>query len=118
MDAAQAHELEPDLRIRVVTAPYFCATKIEAFRGRGKGDYLSSHDLEDLITVVDGRPELPEELRSASDDVRSYTAEAVRQMLETADFIDALPGYLQPDDASQSRITIVVERLTEISKVG
>jgi hypothetical protein len=23
MEAAQAHELEPDLRIRVVTAPYF-----------------------------------------------------------------------------------------------
>jgi len=118
MEAAQTHELEPDLRIRVVTAPYFCATKIEAFRGRGKGDYLSSHDLEDLITVVDGRPELPEELRSASDDVCSYTAEAVGQMPETADFIDALPGYLLPDDVSQSRITIVVERLTEISKVG
>ena len=118
MASAQVHELEGDLRIRVVTAPYFCATKIEAFRGRGKRDYLSSHDLEDLITVVDGRPELTEELRFASDDVRSYTAEAVRQMLETADFIDALPGYLLPDDASQSRITIVVERLTEISKVG
>jgi hypothetical protein len=118
MASAQVHELEGDLRIRVVTALYFCATKIEAFRGRGKGDYLSSHDLEDLITVVDGRPELTEELRSASDDVRSYIAEAVRQMLETADFIDALPGYLLPDDASQSRITIVVERLTEISKVG
>ena len=79
---------------------------------------LSSHDLEDLITVVDGRPELLEELRSAPDDVRSYTAEAVGQMLETADFIDALPGYLLPDDASQSRITIVLERLKEISRIG
>ncbi len=118
MASAQVHELEPDLRIRVVTAPYFCATKIEAFRGRGKGDYLSSHDLEDLITVVDGRPELPEELRAAPDDVRTYIAEAVGQMLETADFIDALPGYLLPDDASQSRITIVLERLKEISRIG
>ena len=118
MESAQVHELEPDLRIRVVTAPYFCATKIEAFRGRGKGDYLSSHDLEDLITIVDGRPELTEELRSASDDVRLYIAEAVGQMLETTDFIDALPGYLLPDDASQSRITIVLERLKKISSAG
>jgi hypothetical protein len=116
--AAQVHGLEPDLRIRVVTAPYFCATKIEAFRGRGKGDYLASHDLEDLITVVDGRPELVEELRSAPDDVRSYVAEAVGQMLEISRFIDALPGYLLPDDASQSRITIVLARLKEISSVG
>ncbi len=49
---------ERDLRVRVVAAPYFCATKLETFRDRGKGDYLASHDLEDPITVVEGRPEL------------------------------------------------------------
>jgi hypothetical protein len=47
MDAATDRELEAGLRIRVVTPPYFIATKLEAFRGRGKGDYASSHDLED-----------------------------------------------------------------------
>jgi hypothetical protein len=50
--------------------------------------------------------------------VRSYIAEAVGQMLETIDFIDALRGYLLPDDTSQSRITIVLERLKEISSAG
>ena len=57
MDSSVVHELEPDLRVRVVTAVYFCATKLEAFTGRGKGDYQSSHDLEDLFAVVDGRAE-------------------------------------------------------------
>jgi hypothetical protein len=37
MAAAQEIDLEPGLRIRVVTAPYFVATKLEAFRGRGGG---------------------------------------------------------------------------------
>ena len=41
MDAAQETELEAGLRIRVVTAPYFIATKLEAFRGRGRGDYAT-----------------------------------------------------------------------------
>jgi hypothetical protein len=50
MDSAQEFEIGRDVRIRVVTASYFCATKLEAFKGCGKGDYLSSHDLEDLIT--------------------------------------------------------------------
>jgi hypothetical protein len=36
----------------------FVATKFEAFHGRGNNDHLASHDLEDIITVVDGRPEL------------------------------------------------------------
>ncbi|HLG15316.1 MAG TPA: hypothetical protein VJH03_12545 [Blastocatellia bacterium] len=115
MKAAQALELEAGLRIRVVDAPYFCATKIEAFRGRGRGDYFSSRDIEDLMAVVDGRPELINELRSAPDDVRSYIAEAVGHMLETREFKDALPGHLLPDAASQSRITILLERLNEMS---
>src|SRR5208283_2177257 len=42
--------------IRVITAPYFLATKMEAFHGRGQNDFRMSHDLEDIVTVVDGRP--------------------------------------------------------------
>jgi hypothetical protein len=48
MDSAVVHELEPNLRVRVVTAVHFCATKLEAFAGRGKHDYQSSQDLEVL----------------------------------------------------------------------
>jgi predicted nucleotidyltransferase len=115
MEAAQERELEPGLHIRVVTAPYFCATKIEAFRGRGNGDYLGSHDLEDLATVLDGRSELLDELRSAPADVRSYIAGAISQMLNTSEFINALPGHLSHDAASQTRIGILLQTLNEIS---
>jgi hypothetical protein len=52
LDSAIVRELGPDLRVRVVTGFYFCATKSEALAGRGKGDYQASHDLEDLIAVV------------------------------------------------------------------
>lgn len=115
MDAATEFEIEPGLRVRVVTAPYFCATKLEAFRGRGKGDYLASHDLEDLITVIDGRQELLDELRAASGDVRSDVADAIGKMLKDPQFIDAVPGYLLPDEASQGRTRMLLERLKEIS---
>ena len=117
MDSAKELEIEPGLRIRVVTAPYFCATKLEAFRGRGKGDYLASHDLEDLITVVDGRPELLDELRSAPEDVRFYIADTIGQMLKAPQFIDGLPGYLLPDSASQARISRLLTGLAEVSKL-
>jgi predicted nucleotidyltransferase len=116
MDSAQEFEIARGIRIRVVTAPYFCATKLEAFRGRGKGDYLASHDLEDLITVVDGRPELLDELRLASQDVRSYIAGAIGQMLKARQFIDALSGYLLPDSANQSRVSQLLAKLNQISK--
>ncbi len=117
MDSAQDLEIERGVRIRVVTAPYFCATKLEAFRGRGEGDYLASHDLEDLITVVDGRAELLDEVRLGSEDVRSYIESAIGQMLKDPQFIDALTGYLLPDAASQGRIEVVLARLKELSKL-
>ncbi len=47
--------------IRLITAPYFIATKLEAFHDRGKEDYLS-HDMEDILNVIDGRPEIIREI--------------------------------------------------------
>jgi len=113
LDSAEKRELE-GLRIRIVTAVYFCATKLEAFAGRGKEDYLSSHDLEDLIAVIDGRAEIVQEIRSAPGDVQTYIAAQIKQLLGTDAFLDALPGYLLPDAASQARIKTLIARLKEI----
>jgi len=71
MDTSVVHELKPDLRVRVVTGVFFCATKFEAFAGRGKGDYQSSHDLEDLIAMVDGHAETVKEIHAGPEDVRT-----------------------------------------------
>ena len=53
IETAQERELEKGRLIKIVTAPLFCATKLEAFRGRGSGDYFASHDLEDVVSVID-----------------------------------------------------------------
>jgi len=98
-------------KIKVVTAPYFLATKLEAFDGRGNGDYLLSHDLEDLISVVDGRPEIIEEVRQSNEDVKNYLSEKFNDLLDSSRFIEALPGKIPGDESSQSRIPIVIERL-------
>ena len=97
LDSAVVHELEIGLHVRVVTAVYFCVTKLEAFAGRGKNDYQSSHDLEDLLGVVDGRAELVEEISAGAEGVRAYIAAELRKLLATREFLDALPGYLLPN---------------------
>jgi hypothetical protein len=74
MEHAEERELEKDLKIRLVAPVYFCASKLEAFAGRGKDDFHASRDLEDLIAVVDGRAELVGEIQAAASDVRSYLA--------------------------------------------
>jgi hypothetical protein len=104
-----------DREIRVVTSVYFVATKLEAFHGRGANDVAASHDLEDIITVVDGRPELISEIASATPEVRTFIASEISTLLDNQDFIDALSGFLLPDAASQARRPLLQERLGAIA---
>ena len=113
--SSQRLQLEVGLVIRVVTAPLFLGTKLEAFKGRGKNDYFASHDLEDVITVIDGRPSLPDEIRQAANELRSYLAAEVSKLLGSPGFIDALPGHLLPDPASQVRLGGLVRALQRIA---
>lgn len=107
-----------EYQVRVVTPALFLATKLEAFRGRGDGDVFASHDLEDVVTVVDGRPEIVAEIANAAADVRTYVAREMLALLDSRDFIDALPGFLLPDSASQARRAILEARLRALCDVS
>ena len=111
-------KLPSGLKLKAITAPYFLGTKIEAFRGRGHNDYFGSHDLEDFITVIDGRPSLLQEVGEASPDLRAFLAEAVRGLLSASRFLDALPGHLSADAASQARIVSLSVKREALSKIG
>lgn len=107
--------LEPSLQIRSVTAPVFLATKLDAFNGRGNRDYVASHDLEDALSVIDGRPSVVEEVRASVEDLRAYLAIEWNALLRNPRFIDAIPAHLPPDASSQSRTSLLVRRIEELS---
>lgn len=104
--------------IRVITAPYFFATKLEAFHGRGKNDFRMSHDLEDIVTVTDGRPELVDEVHLAPAGLQKYLSDEFRDLLSNRDFLESLPGHLLPDAASQQRLGLVLGRMKHLILEG
>jgi hypothetical protein len=57
------------------------AMKLKAFKGRGNGDFLARRDFDDIVTLVDGRSALLEEVAAADADVRAYSAEEMRRLL-------------------------------------
>jgi predicted nucleotidyltransferase len=115
--AAQAFELPSGVSIRMVTAPHFLATKLAAFDNRGRGDFMKSHDMEDMVAVLDGRPELMQDLLQANEDLRTYLASRFGELLADEDFLAALPGHLQGGTASPDRTPVVIRRLEEIAKL-
>ena len=100
--------------IQIITAPYFLATKLEAFNGRGKNDFRASHDLEDIVAVIDGRAEIVDEVHVAATDLQNYLSEEFRALLSNRDFLEALPGHLLPDIASQQRLGLVMKRMQQL----
>lgn len=101
--------------IRLITAPVFLATKLEAFAGRGQGDFLFSHDLGDLLAVVDGRESLFEECRVSPQELRDYLGQRFGALLATPSFVEALAGHLPGDAASQERLPELKQKLRLIA---
>lgn len=116
MQSAVAAPLREGVSIRHVTSTCFVATKLEAFLDRGKGDYFESHDLEDVLAVVDGRPELVEEIGRADRELREYVAGIFAHLLADENFINALPGMII-EGSPADRSPIVLQRLRAIAQM-
>jgi len=97
--------------IRLVTAPYFLMTKFAAFEGRGNGDYLMSHDIEDIVALLDGRPAIVEDMRNADEVVRNAVEEQFSLLIKNERFLESIPGHLPSDAASQARLPLIMERV-------
>jgi hypothetical protein len=93
----------------------FLATKLEAFAGRGRGDYQASHDLEDIVALIDGRPELVSEIAASTVALRDYLTKQIAVLLNEASFIQALPGHLPGDEVGQGRLAVIVGRMHQIA---
>lgn len=102
-------------RIQVISAPYFLATKCAAFRSRGKSDYFTSHDFEDMIAVIDGRSSIADEVRSGDSPIKKCLADEFAKMLADTAFDEAISANLHPDPESQRRRPMVKERIGKIA---
>lgn len=112
-DAAVQAELAPGMTLRHLSAPYFLATKFEAFNDRGNNDVYASHDLEDILTVVEGRAELVAELSASAEDVRDHVAACVLRLFDRPDFDNALGGLL----SQPNREPLVRARLQQFAEL-
>ena len=103
--------LADGLVVRHLSAPHFLATKLEAFKDRGGNDVYLSHDLEDIMTVLEGRAAVAREMAAANPPVRQHVAQAAAALLQMPAFHNALPGLLSDPE----REPTVKARLAQIA---
>jgi hypothetical protein len=75
-----------------------------------------STDFFRIIAVLDGRPEVINEIIHSDEALRKHLSEKFSQLLTDTNFTAALPGHLPGDEASQARLPLVIERIKGISK--
>jgi predicted nucleotidyltransferase len=117
MKNAFVQDLDDGLKISMITAPYFLASKLEAFYGRGGDDLVLSHDIEDIIAVVNGRPSIVEEVRSSKENLKRYLKKEFRKLSGNDDFHEAVLYSLQPDAEGQKRQEVIFTRVKGLAEI-
>lgn len=109
------HELPSGIVIRAVPPVHLLATKLEAFRDRGKDDCLASHDFEDIILLIDSRGELSAEMAAAGDDIKSYIKAELTRLTTLRDFDYGVEGALASIDARERARAVTIPRLRQLA---
>ena len=108
-------------RLKIVTAPFFIATKVVAYRTRKLEPHLESikilvsHDSEDIIAVVNGREELLREIERESEQLRSFLSEFAKDLLSHDLFEEAIEGHLGSDRSQTERVLTVFQSIANQS---
>lgn len=85
--------------IKIFTAPYFIASKLEAFNARGKGDGRTSTDFEDIVFVLENRRSVWQEMKVADETVRAFLLnefKTLRANRYIREWIDGHSGSYSP----------------------
>lgn len=104
--------------IRLTGVCELFATKLEAAFDRGSNDFRLSHDLEDLIAILNGRKRFPEEIRHLENlELQSFVAQHLRTLSELRNWeTEILPCHLGA--LARNRVPFVQDRIQKIISCG
>jgi len=98
--------------IQILPAPCFLATKFEAFNDRGD-DYRISHDIEDIVYVLDNRINIVKEIKEAPEEIKIFLQTSLSKIKSAGLLSEVLISHIHPimiDD----RLSLVEEKINEI----
>jgi hypothetical protein len=98
--------------IQILKAPYFLATKFEAYSNRGK-DYRLSHDFEDIIYLIDNRINVVEEILNSDNKVQQFLISEFKKVMANPNHIEIISSQIHPL-MNAERSPIVIEKIQKI----
>jgi predicted nucleotidyltransferase len=86
-------EIDKDHKVRIFSPPYFIASKLEAFRNRGKDDGRTSADFEDIVYVLENRSSIWSEMKQTGGDLRHFLIDQFKQLHQNPYIEEWIDGH-------------------------
>lgn len=99
-------------KITVFAAPYYLATKFEAYNNRGT-DYRTSHDFEDIINILDNRTTIVEEILNSDEKVRTFLRSEFKKIMDSPFSDEIVSCHIHPL-IREERIPIIEDKIFKI----
>jgi predicted nucleotidyltransferase len=107
------------LDVKVLSLPYFLATKFTAFNDRGqKGQLWESKDIEDIVVVLNGRLHLEKDFREMSPDLLAFLQKNISALLKKGDlFQEAIHASLTDygHDIARTKALLLIKKLKKVT---
>lgn len=104
-----------DLKIQILSFPYFLATKFEAYQSRGISDPRSSKDFEDIAYLLDNVTDFPEKIKSANKDVRIYLIERLQEIQNSNTLQEGIISQLSYQTQNE-RFQMIMEKIESFKR--
>lgn len=102
------------VEIRILTLPYFLATKFTAFEGRGGGDPRMSHDFEDIVYLLNYTSNFKDQIQESDPEVKQYLKEQFLAIRDKGNMQEAIIGNLYHED-QEVRFDRIMREIKEIT---
>ncbi len=104
-----------DEEIQILPAPCFLATKFEAFINRGT-DYRTSHDIEDIIYIIDNRINIVWEIENSPKEIIQFLQLEIYKIKNSGLYEEILSSHIHPLIIDMRQL-IVEEKINKILKI-
>jgi len=88
--------IDENTKVNIFTPPYFIASKLEAFKARGKNDGRQSRDFEDIVFVLDNRKKVWDEMKAADEALGDYLKKQFTLLYEKPHIEEWISCHLEP----------------------
>lgn len=103
------YDLGQGLMIKIFSLPYFIASKWEAFKNRGKSEYRTSKDLEDMVYIFENVMNIEKHFLDIPQGLIEYFKSEFIKVIEDPSFKEGVYAHMENTYFDQDADSVIIK---------